>query len=246
MPSADRIYTVQVIWDETMADTAAKWLTAHPDGHIVILAGNGHCHDSAIVNRIKRRGVADASRSARVIDDGQGGGREELAKPMNDYFVVLELPPRSRRRSRADARQGRQLVAASSLSDNVSIATCASARRSQRQRRGGACKIERQRIASAARSGWASSSLAAAVDRSEPRAPRKLARSRTPDARGVHRAWRLLAELRSAIAYDAIVREATARVPRTGAWRRSAAHRARSSGHERRMLHAAHGASACA
>src|SRR5439155_17743984 len=39
MPSADRVYTVQVIWDETMADGAAKWLAAHPHGHVIILAG---------------------------------------------------------------------------------------------------------------------------------------------------------------------------------------------------------------
>ena len=39
-------YTVQVIWDESMADGAAKWLAATPTGHAVILAGNGHCHDS--------------------------------------------------------------------------------------------------------------------------------------------------------------------------------------------------------
>ena len=69
MPSADRIYTVQVIWDETMADTAAKWLAAQPDGHLVILAGNGHCHDSAIVGRIKRRGIADVVSVRTVIDD---------------------------------------------------------------------------------------------------------------------------------------------------------------------------------
>src|ERR1700733_7770419 len=31
MPSADRIYSVQVVWDETMADTTAKWLRATPD-----------------------------------------------------------------------------------------------------------------------------------------------------------------------------------------------------------------------
>ena len=80
MPSADRIYTVQVIWDETMADTAAKWLAADPDGHVVILAGNGHCHDSAIVNRIKRRGITDVDldppgdrRRARA---GRRGARE--------------------------------------------------------------------------------------------------------------------------------------------------------------------------
>src|SRR5262249_36871449 len=44
IPSAERVYTVQVLWDETMADTAVKWLRANPTGHLVILAGNGHCH----------------------------------------------------------------------------------------------------------------------------------------------------------------------------------------------------------
>jgi uncharacterized iron-regulated protein len=92
MPSADQIYTVQVIWDESMADGAATWLQANPNGHIVILAGNGHCHDSAIVNRIKRRGIADAISVRAVIDDDDGGVAEVLAKPINDFAVVLKLP----------------------------------------------------------------------------------------------------------------------------------------------------------
>jgi len=93
MPSADRIYTVQVIWDETMADTSAKWLAAHPGGHVVVLAGNGHCHDSAIINRLKRRGIADAISVRGVIDDGAGAVGEALARPINDFVVVLQLPP---------------------------------------------------------------------------------------------------------------------------------------------------------
>ena len=92
MPTADRIYTVQVVWDETMADTAARWARANPQGHLVILAGNGHCHDSAIVGRIKRRGITDVVSLRTVIDDGEGGVAEALAKPMNDYLVVLQLP----------------------------------------------------------------------------------------------------------------------------------------------------------
>jgi hypothetical protein len=103
MPSADRVYTVQVIWDETMADTAAKWLEANKDGHIVILAGSGHCHDSAIVRRIKRRGIADVVSLRSVIDDGQGGVAEALAKPMNDFLVVLDLPPDVKAKIAADA-----------------------------------------------------------------------------------------------------------------------------------------------
>jgi uncharacterized iron-regulated protein len=93
MPSMDQIYTVQVIWDETMADTSAKWLAAHPGGHLVILAGNGHCHDTAIIGRMKRRGVADALSVRVVVDDGEGSVSEVLAKPMNDYIVVLKMPP---------------------------------------------------------------------------------------------------------------------------------------------------------
>ncbi len=91
MPSPDAIYTVQVIWDETMADTSAKWLAANPQGHLVILAGGGHCHDSAIVNRLKRRGVKDVVSVKTVVDDGEGALAEALVKPINDYLVVLTI-----------------------------------------------------------------------------------------------------------------------------------------------------------
>lgn len=91
MPSADRIYTVQVLWDETMADGSAKWLQANPTGQMVILAGNGHCHDSAIVNRLKRRGIADVV-SVRPVIDADGEVASVLAKPMNDYVVVMTPP----------------------------------------------------------------------------------------------------------------------------------------------------------
>lgn len=89
MPSADQIYSVQVIWDESMADGAAKWLASNPTGHVVILAGNGHCHDSAIVGRIKRRGVT-ATVSVRPVLDVDSS--EVLAQPMNDYAFVLATP----------------------------------------------------------------------------------------------------------------------------------------------------------
>ena len=92
MPSAERIYTAQVLWDETMADGGATWLKANATGHLVILAGNGHCHDSAIIGRLKRRGITDAVSIRAVIDDGAGGLAEILAKPINDYLVVLKLP----------------------------------------------------------------------------------------------------------------------------------------------------------
>ncbi|HEY5947872.1 MAG TPA: ChaN family lipoprotein [Kofleriaceae bacterium] len=92
MPSADQIYTAQVMWDETMADGAAKWAKSSPQGLLVLLAGNGHCHDSAIINRIKRRGV-DKVISLRPVLDIEGRVSDALAKPMNDYIIVLQLPP---------------------------------------------------------------------------------------------------------------------------------------------------------
>src|SRR5262249_31312886 len=50
MPSdpaaADRMYSVQVLWDESMADGAVRWLGGDAHKQIVILAGDGHCHDS--------------------------------------------------------------------------------------------------------------------------------------------------------------------------------------------------------
>jgi uncharacterized iron-regulated protein len=92
MPSADQVYMVQVIWDETMADTTARWLTANPTGHVVLLAGNGHCHDSAIVRRLQRRGIADTLSIRGIIDDDEGSVSTALAKPINDYILILQPP----------------------------------------------------------------------------------------------------------------------------------------------------------
>jgi hypothetical protein len=91
MPSMDRIYTGQVEWDETMADGAARWAKAQPAGTLVLLAGNGHCHDSAIVGRVQRRGV-DKIVSLRPVIDVEGQVAAALAKPMNDFLVVLKMP----------------------------------------------------------------------------------------------------------------------------------------------------------
>src|SRR5262249_13970445 len=47
---------VQLTWDETMADTAASYLTAHPARAMIILAGSEHiAFGSGIPNRLQRR-----------------------------------------------------------------------------------------------------------------------------------------------------------------------------------------------
>jgi len=60
-------------------------------GVLVLLAGNGHCHDTAIVKRVKRRGV-DRVISVMPVLDTKGRVAEELVKPKNDFIVVLEVP----------------------------------------------------------------------------------------------------------------------------------------------------------
>ncbi len=87
---ADRIYTAQVLWDETMASTAADWLAGGARRQIVILAGGGHCHDSAIVGRLRRRGAAPVLSVQPVVDDGEGSVADVLAMPKNDFVFAMK------------------------------------------------------------------------------------------------------------------------------------------------------------
>jgi uncharacterized iron-regulated protein len=87
--SAERIYAAQVLWDETMADGASKWLAGGEGRHLVIVAGNGHCHESAIVRRLERRGIKAVVSVRPIIDDGEGNVGALLAEPENDYLFVM-------------------------------------------------------------------------------------------------------------------------------------------------------------
>lgn len=50
------LYAAQVVWDETMADTAARWLAANqPARQLVIAAGVEHCRAFAVPRRVARR-----------------------------------------------------------------------------------------------------------------------------------------------------------------------------------------------
>ena len=96
--AGERIYSAQVLWDESMAEGASAWLKAGNGApsrrQIIILAGNGHCHESAIVRRIERRGVPAAVSVRPIIDDGEGNVAALLAAPENDYLFVMTPPSR--------------------------------------------------------------------------------------------------------------------------------------------------------
>jgi len=72
----DNFYAAQVVWDETMADNAAKWVIKRaPLRQMVLLAGSAHCHHAAIPSRIERRGavsVASVRLSAEDSADSEG------------------------------------------------------------------------------------------------------------------------------------------------------------------------------
>ena len=73
----DNLYAAQVVWDETMADNASRWVAERaPLRQLVILAGSAHCRKQAIPARIERRqplSVANVRLSAEA-DDRDGFG----------------------------------------------------------------------------------------------------------------------------------------------------------------------------
>ncbi|MCA9597188.1 MAG: ChaN family lipoprotein [Myxococcales bacterium] len=89
---SDDIYVAQVVWDETMADTAARWLGKRlPARQIMIVAGEGHCRDHAIPARLRRRTGAKVIGVLPVVvssDDEDPRGELEGF----DYGVILTPP----------------------------------------------------------------------------------------------------------------------------------------------------------
>ena len=54
--SFDRFLEVQLTWDESMADRAARYLRENPDHRLVVMAGSGHiAYGHGIPDRVKRR-----------------------------------------------------------------------------------------------------------------------------------------------------------------------------------------------
>jgi uncharacterized iron-regulated protein len=86
----ERFLAVQLLWDEGMAERAARFLESHPDHAMVILAGSGHiAHRSGIPRRLVRRIPVS---TAIVLLDWRG----DLGPELGDYLLLTQerrLPP---------------------------------------------------------------------------------------------------------------------------------------------------------
>ena len=83
------IYIAQVIWDETMARRAALWLSRGEQRQILIIAGNGHCHESAIVRRVERR-LGNENGLSVLVKHSDGVLPPETT---SDYVITITPPP---------------------------------------------------------------------------------------------------------------------------------------------------------
>jgi uncharacterized iron-regulated protein len=84
----DRFVEAQLVWDETMAETVANYLAAHPDRAMIVLAGEGHiAFRSGIPERVSRRlpgiQVAVLLPADKPGDDLEGA----------DYLLVSPMLP---------------------------------------------------------------------------------------------------------------------------------------------------------
>ena len=94
--ATERFYTAQVIWDETMAEGAAAWL-GDARRQVMVIAGNGHCHQSAIPSRVKRRKAGTTMLSVLL----QSGDVPLPPHATSDF--VIELPDDGEVRPDAEA-----------------------------------------------------------------------------------------------------------------------------------------------
>ncbi len=89
--SFDKFLDVQLLWDEGMAERAARYIEAHPQDMLVVLAGAGHlAYGSGIPQRLERRHPVG---TAIVLNSWDGA---ELHTDLADFLLLPQqqvLPP---------------------------------------------------------------------------------------------------------------------------------------------------------
>ena len=85
----ERFMDVQLLWDEGMAERAARYLAENPDRTLIVLAGEGHLeYGQGIPKRLLRRQRVESA----IVLDGEGRRPDRAAA---DYFIYperVELP----------------------------------------------------------------------------------------------------------------------------------------------------------
>jgi len=83
--SFDKFLDVQLLWDEGMAERSARYLEAHPQDTLVVLAGGGHlAFGSGIPQRLQRRHPVD---SAIVLNSWDSS---DLHTDLADFLLLPE------------------------------------------------------------------------------------------------------------------------------------------------------------
>lgn len=87
-----RYYQVQEIWDETMAEGAAKWLRLDKNRRVIVLAGIGHCHALGVPARAQRRGIKKLASVRPIVDASDDAIADEISSRQYDYLMILRKP----------------------------------------------------------------------------------------------------------------------------------------------------------
>lgn len=90
-------YDAQLLWDESMAEAASKWLQDRQPGRkLILLAGEAHCHQSAIVDRLAAKSGFRVT-NLLIVAKGQAmknpqakGSLEEQIAAGYDYQMVFQ------------------------------------------------------------------------------------------------------------------------------------------------------------
>ncbi|MGD1855601.1 MAG: ChaN family lipoprotein [Leptolyngbyaceae cyanobacterium] len=86
-PSFENFFAAQVLWDETMAESVADYVTASPETRVIVLAGEGHVvFDFGIPNRVARRLGDDLIAYSVLLNP------DATAPELADFFWFSELP----------------------------------------------------------------------------------------------------------------------------------------------------------
>lgn len=103
-PRLADMYAAQVVWDETMANTAATWLQQAGDAaRLIVFAGAGHCHKTAIPARITRRLRLPVLSVSPVLGSQLAQFKD---RSRYDWLVVLDDSAAVDKTSRRDSGPG--------------------------------------------------------------------------------------------------------------------------------------------